>query len=226
VSSRFSDHLQKLADPIWQSQLQHPFVKGIGDGSLAPEKFRFWILQDYRFLIEYCRLLALAAARAPDFETLTWFADLLLATARTEMDLHRALAAEFGIGAADLEAAPMAPTTRAYTDFLIRTATTGDFADLAAALLPCMWAFSEIGLCLAAGSRPADARLAAWIDSYASPEFQALADWCRRLVDRIGGEAAMPVKKRMEAAFLASSEYELAFWQMAWNANGEGQMAH
>ena len=36
----------------------------------------------------------------------------------------------------------------------------------------------------------------------------------------------MPVKKRMEAAFLASSEYELAFWQMAWNANGEGQMAH
>ena len=75
-------------------------------------------------------------------------------------------------------------------------------------------------------TRAYPARLAAWIDSYASPEFQALADWCRRLVDRIGGEAAMPVKKRMEAAFLASSEYELAFWQMAWNANGEGQMAH
>jgi thiaminase/transcriptional activator TenA len=218
VSSRFSDHLRRLADPIWQSQLQHPFVKGIGDGSLDLDKFRFWILQDYRFLIEYCRLLALAAARAPDLETLTLFADLLMATARTEMDLHRALAAEFGIGPADLEAAPMAPTTKAYTDFLVRTSSMGDFAELAAALLPCMWAFSEIGLSLAAGSRPADARFAAWIDSYASPEFQALADWCRRLVDRMGGESSGPVRKRMETAFLVSSQYELAFWQMAWTA--------
>ncbi len=112
----------------------------------------------------------------------------------------------------------MAPATQAYTDFLIRTAATQDFAELAAALLPCLWAFSEIGLALAAGERPGDARLAGWIDSYASPEFGALSDWCRQLVDRLGGEASESGKARMESAFLTSSRYELAFWETAWKA--------
>src|SRR5687768_15334308 len=141
VKERFSDHLHALAEPIWQAQHEHPFVRGIGDGSLDLEQFKHWVRQDYLFLIEYCRLFGLAAARAPDLETLGRFADLLQSTARTEMDLHRAYAAEFGISADELERELMGPTTRAYTDFLLRVAATGDFAELAAALLPCMWGF-------------------------------------------------------------------------------------
>ncbi|MFN8532550.1 MAG: thiaminase II, partial [Dehalococcoidia bacterium] len=68
--SGFSDELRAAADPIWQAQLEHPFVRGIGDGSLPIERFLYWVKQDYRFLIEYCRLFALAAARSPDFPTL------------------------------------------------------------------------------------------------------------------------------------------------------------
>jgi thiaminase/transcriptional activator TenA len=213
---RFSDRLHRLAEPVWRAQHEHPFVRGIGDGSLDLDRFRHWLRQDYLFLIEYCRLFALAAARAPDLATLTRFADLLQATARTEMDLHRSFAGEFGISTSELEREVMAPTTRGYTDFLVRTAATGDFAELAAALLPCMWGYSEIGLRLAQGPRPEDARLAAWIDSYASPEFAALADWCRGLVDELGREAAPVTRTRMEAAFLTSSRYELLFWEMAW----------
>jgi len=218
MKESFSAKLRRLAEPIWRQQLEHPFVKAIGDGSLDLDRFRFWIRQDYRFLIEYCRLFGLAAARAPDLETLTRFAELLVATTSTEMALHRALAEDLGISRKDLETEPMAPATQAYTDFLIRTAATQDFAELAAALLPCLWAFSEIGLALAAGERPGDARLAGWIDSYASPEFRALSDWCRQLVDRLGGEASESGKARMESAFLTSSRYELAFWETAWKA--------
>src|SRR5213079_121084 len=134
---------------------------------LPLDRFAHWVRQDYLFLIEYCRLFGLAAARAPDLETLTRFADLLQATARTEMGLHRAYAGEFGIAEAELERALMGPTTRAYTDFLLRVAATGDFAELAAALLPCMWGFSEIGRRLAERPRPADARYAAWVEMYA-----------------------------------------------------------
>jgi thiaminase len=79
----FSAHLRRLAEPVWRAQHEHPFIRGIGDGSLDLERFRHWVRQDYRFLVEYCRLFGLAAARAPDLETLTRFADLLQATART-----------------------------------------------------------------------------------------------------------------------------------------------
>jgi thiaminase/transcriptional activator TenA len=212
----FSARLRRLGDAVWRAQHEHPFVRGIGDGSLDLERFRHWVRQDYRFLIEYCRLFGLAAARAPDLDTLVRFAELLQATARTEMDLHRAYAGELGITPGDLEREPMAPTTRAYTDFLVRVAATGDFAELAAALLPCMWGFSEIGQTLAARGLPAEPRFAKWIRAYADPEFAALAGWCRELVDRLAAGADAPGRRRMEEAFLTSSRYEYLFWEMAW----------
>jgi len=216
VSERFSDQLRRVAGPIWQAQHAHPFVRGIGDGTLGIERFEYWVRQDYRFLIEYCRLFAVGAARSPDLATLTKFAELLRSTAVTEMSLHRELAAGLGITEAELEGEPMAPTTQAYTDFLLRTAAMGDFSELCAGLLPCIWGFSEIGLELARGPRPADPRLAAWIASYADPEFAALATWCRELVDGLAAAASPVVRSAMEAAFTTSSRYELAFWEMAW----------
>jgi thiaminase/transcriptional activator TenA len=214
---RFTTHLRRVADPVWRAQHDHPFVRAIGDGALDLERFRHWVRQDYRFLVEYCRLFGLAAARAPDLDTLSRFADLLQATARTEMDLHRAYAAEFGIDPAALEAETMVPTTRAYTDFLVRVAATGDFAELAAALLPCMWGFSEIGQGLAARGVPAEPRYAKWVRMYADPDFAALADWCRDLVDRLAAGADDAARARMEESFLTSSRYEYMFWEMAWS---------
>lgn len=210
----FSQELRAAADPIWQAQHDHAFVRGIGEGTVDLERFKRWVRQDYLFLVEYCRLFGLAAARAPDLPTLVGFADLLRSTAVTEMDLHRSYAAQFGMDAGELEAEEMAPTTRAYTDFLLRTASTGDFSELAAALLPCMWGFSEIGRRLAERGRPQDPRWAAWIDAYAAPEFAAQAGWCRQLVDRLAEDAGPGQRQRMKEAFMVSSRYELAFWDL------------
>jgi thiaminase/transcriptional activator TenA len=212
---RLSESLRALAEPIWRAQLEHPFVRGIGRGTVELEQFKHWVRQDYRFLIEYCRLFGLAAARAPDLATLTHFAELLQATATVEMALHRSYAAEFGITETELETETMAPTTRAYTDFLLRVAALGDFGELAAALLPCMWGFSEIGLALKAKGVPAEPRYVKWIETYADPGFARLADWCRELVDRLGDEASAEQRARMADAFVTSSRYEYLFWEMA-----------
>lgn len=213
--ARLAARMRRTADPVWAAQHDHPFVRGIGDGTLPLDRFAFWVRQDYLFLIEFSRLFALGAARAPDLSTMTRMSELLHATLVTEMDLHRGYAAEFGISRAALEAERMAPTTQGYTDFLIRAATTGDYLELVAALLPCMWGFSEVGERLASRGRPADPRYAKWIDMYASPEFAALAQWCRGLVDRLGAGLPEPLLARAEAAFVTSSRYELAFWDMA-----------
>jgi thiaminase/transcriptional activator TenA len=212
----FSDHLRTVVEPIWRAQHEHPFVRGIGDGTLEVERFKHWVRQDYLFLVEYCRLFGLAAARAPDLETIGRFADLLQATARTEMDLHRAYAREFGISEAELEREPMGPTTRAYTDFLLRVAAIGDFAELVAALLPCMWGFSEIGRELKSRGLPAEPRYAQWVEMYADPEFAALTEWCRELIDRLADGAPEAQRRRMEEAFVTSSRYEWQFWEAAY----------
>jgi thiaminase/transcriptional activator TenA len=211
----FSARLRAGADALWQAQHEHPAVRGIGDGTLPLAAFARYVRQDYLFLIDYARLLALGAARAPDLETMRRFADLAQAILGSEMELHRAFAAELGITEAELEAEEPDPETTRYTDFLVRTAATGDFAELAAALLPCMWGYAEIGQRLAARGLPADERYARWIETYADPEFAELATWCRGLVDRLAEGAGEAGRERMRRAFETCSKHELGFWDTA-----------
>lgn len=216
MTQRFSGHLHDLAAPIWQAQHEHPFVRGIGDGTLDIEKFKLWVKQDYLFLIDYARILALAAARAPDLDTQRRFGDLAHETSATEMDLHRSYCGEFGISAEDLERETKLPTTQAYTDFLVRAATAGEYHELIAALLPCMWGYCEIGQRLADGPPSPEPRYARWIEMYASPEFGDLAAWCRDLTDRTAEGLSPAARSQMERAFLTCSRYEWMFWEMAW----------
>jgi thiaminase (transcriptional activator TenA) len=214
----FSAQLRDAAAPAWEAQLAHPFVRGIGDGTLPEERFRYYVRQDYLFLIDYGRLLALAAARAPRLEWMRRFASLAQSVLETEMDLHRQFAARWGITSEQLESERTAPATDAYCDFLLRTASLGDFAELVAALLPCMWGYAAIGERLAADGLPDHDGYAEWITMYASDEFAQLAAWCRELTDAAAESVAGPGHRRMHAAFRASSEHELAFWESAWRS--------
>jgi thiaminase/transcriptional activator TenA len=216
----FAAELRAASADVWEAQHAHPFVRGVGDGTLDEARFRFYVRQDYRFLIDYGRLLALGAARAPRLAEMRRFAALAQGVLETEMALHVGFAQRWGIGAGELEAEPPAPATAGYTDFLLRTAALGDYAELVAALLPCMWGYAEIGERLAAAGVPDHAGYAAWIATYADPEFQALAGWARELADTAAADAGDGVRARMHTAFRTCSEHELAFWEAAWCSVG------
>jgi thiaminase (transcriptional activator TenA) len=211
-----TDELYAAARPIWDAQLEHPFVKGIGDGSLDEAVFQRWVIQDYGYLKEFSRVFAWAVAKAQRLESMSWYSRVLDLTLNTEMELHRGYAARFGIGPEDLENAEMWPTTRAYTDFLVRTAADGDMADLLAALLPCAWGYVHIGRALATGEPPQDQRYRDWIDQYASEEFAGAAEWLRAELDREASVGTDEKKERLRELFLLSSRYELRFWDMCW----------
>jgi thiaminase/transcriptional activator TenA len=212
----FTDDLRPEAEPIWDAIVDHPMVEGIGDGTLDEAPFRYWVRQDYVYLIEYSRLFALGAAKAPDLERMGTFAELLESTIETEMDLHRAYAAGFGVTEDDLEGTDPSPTTRAYTDFLVRTAALGTFGDLVAALLPCMWGFNETGKRLAGDGLPDHEGYAEWIGTYAGEEFTELTKWCLDLTDEVARDAPPEARERYHELFLTSARYEYLFWDAAW----------
>jgi thiaminase (transcriptional activator TenA) len=196
-----------------EAQLAHPVVRGIAEGSLDEERFRRWLVQDYLFLLDYVRLFALAAARAPDTDALGRMVDLAHSTFHDELSLHRSYAAEFGLTEGDLDGAEKSRTCAAYTDFLLRTAATGDFADILAALLPCMWGYSELGRAMAAAGMPAEPRYRRWVETYADPGFAELAAWCARLLDRAAAGLPPARLRQLEALFGTSLDHELAFWE-------------
>lgn len=212
----FTEELREDAQPVWDATLSHPMVERLGEGTLDEEPFRYWVRQDYVYLVEYSRMFALGAASAPDLERMGTFAELLDETINTEMDLHRSYAAEFDISEAELEATEPSPTTRAYTDFLVRVAAEGTFGDLVAALLPCMWGFNVTGRRLAERGLPDHEQYAAWIEMYSGEEFTELAEWCRDLMDDVAAGTTAADRERYRDLFLTSSRYEYMFWDAAW----------
>lgn len=216
-SIKFTDELRQYASPIWEADLKHPFVRGIADGSLPKEKFKFYLIQDYLFLLDYSRVFAYGAIKAHDEATMALFAKLLNETLNTEMDLHRGYSEKFGITPAEMESAPVAPTTHAYTRHLLHVAQTGTLGDVIAGVLPCQWGYAEIGTTLAEQGGSPEPLYQEWIDMYASAEFLALGEWLRNLLNEITENSSPIEKERIQRNFLLSSRYEYLFWEMAWS---------
>jgi thiaminase/transcriptional activator TenA len=200
----------------WDASLRHPFVQAMGAGTLAEEKFRFYLAQDYVYLKDYCRFIAVGAAKSPTLASMTELSDLLQVTLKVEMGLHRSVCDDFGISSRDLEQTNSAPNCLGYTSYLLRTAYEGDFLDFLAAFLPCEWGYVEIGRTLKKRGLPPHVHYAKWIETYASQEFWDLTKAIKDQLDRLA-EGAPPNKvDRLREIFRCCVRWEYLFWDMAW----------
>ena len=169
MSDGFARQLRTATDPLWRAIHAHPFVVGIGDGTLPREPFAYYLAQDYVYLDGFSRVLAVGAAKAHDLETMRRFAELLHATLEGEMDLHRRTCAAFGITSEQLETTAPAMITSAYTSFLLRACHEGALEDVFAVLLPCAAGYVEIAKGLREAGLPDDPHYRDWIETYTDP---------------------------------------------------------
>src|SRR2546429_7825973 len=115
----FSEHLRKIAKPIWEAQLTHPFVVALGKGTLPERKFKYYILQDARFLGDLARVFAAAAQKAPDSESALRFNKLAEETIVVERSLHESHGKRWKMSPKQMTSVPMAPTNFAYTRHML-----------------------------------------------------------------------------------------------------------
>ncbi|MEV4619512.1 TenA family protein [Asanoa sp. NPDC049573] len=200
-----------LAAALWRANADlasaarnHPFVTGLGDGSLPREVFAGYVAQDAFFLESFARGYALAIAHSPDRRGLDAFAGLL-AGVRDELRLHDGYAGRWGI---DLGSVEPLPATLAYTDFLLATAALGDLGHTCAALTPCMRLYAYLGQSLAGG----DERYADWIRTYADPGFEELAVTLEGLLDAY----AAVDDARTGVVYRRAMGLEVAFFEAAY----------
>ena len=214
----FCDDIEAASKAQREAMMRHPFVLGIGDGTLSDDRFRHFMTQDYVYLIDYARCLAMGTVKAPDLDTMSWFAGAVDHILNTEMELHRSYCAEIGISAAELEATRHAPTTYSYTSYLLRVAQIGSLGELVAALVPCIWGYWQVGEMLSDQGEPAHApQYAQWIRMYAGDESRTVAIEARSICDRVAATAGSQELAAMREAYITCTRYEREFWQMAWD---------
>ena len=51
----FTNELWRSITSIYDDILAHPFLRGLTDGTLTEERFRFYVLQDVLYLRDYAR---------------------------------------------------------------------------------------------------------------------------------------------------------------------------
>jgi thiaminase/transcriptional activator TenA len=212
----YYQEMRLQADPVWGAIFEHPFVKGIGDGTLSRDRYEFYLKQDYVYLVDFSRVFALAGAKSWELQDMGTFATLMNVTLNTEMELHRKTCAAFGIPERELAKTRKSLVTSAYTDFLVRTCYEGDPSDILAVLVPCACGYVEIAQRLRSQGIPDNRFYRDWIDTYSSPEFTDFADWLIGKMDGFADGAPAHRREYWYRLYESSARYEYLFFDMSW----------
>jgi thiaminase/transcriptional activator TenA len=215
AASLFERLLADASEP-WSRYIRHPFVRALGDGTLARAKFQNFLIQDYLFLIQYARayvLLAYKLDERADMRAAMATASVLL---DAEMPLHVRYCADWGISEPQMAAAAPSLELLAYTRYVLELGLAGDALDLMVALVPCIAGYAEIGAMLAADLAP-DNPYKAWIEAYTGPEYAASVATALAMLERVavarGAAARYP---KLLEIFTRATECEAAFWETGW----------
>ncbi|HZZ49489.1 MAG TPA: thiaminase II [Pseudonocardia sp.] len=206
-----SEQLWVDAESTYAAILRHPFITGLTDGTLAPEKFRHFIVQDAHYLRGFARALTVCAAKAPDEHVTVMFADHAAGAIRAEQEMHAELAEALGLDPRQLLESPVAPTTVAYRSYLLATVYGGSFAEGLGAVLPCYWIYARVGEALLEKSSP-DPLYARWIAMYGGEEFQATVNDVLDVTNRVGAQLSASETANVREHFRVTARYEWMFW--------------
>lgn len=213
-----TQRLLAATEDIWAEYHTHPFVRGIADGTLDEEKFRYYMVQDYLYLIDYAKVFAIGVAKARDPETMRLFAGYVHQILDGEMDIHKGYMQRLGIPLEEAERAPVALDNLSYTSYMLRVAYDEGPAEIAAAILSCALSYEYIAKEIVARD-PAAADhpfYGEWVRGYADPGYAASNQVLVDLTERLTRDYSEAQLEHLTEIFIACSRYEGAFWDMAW----------
>ena len=212
----FSAELRSGCAPTWSAIENHPFLMELHAGTLPMERFTYFILQDYVYLLDFAQVLCLGGAKSPDLATLELFCRHALGAVEVERSFHASFGKTHGLSQRELDKVVKAPVTQAYIDHLQSVARGGTLGELVAAVLPCYWIYGEVGKRLYRNRPKRPKVYSEWIETYASAAFWQPVREQIHLMDRLGAVASRSERRRMAANFALSSRYEFLFWQQAY----------
>jgi thiaminase (transcriptional activator TenA) len=206
---------------IWDGLHAHPFLRELAGGTLALEKFRFFLEQDIFYLQDFARCLAMGAAKARDDVELSYFVTDLNQVIEAELPTNRQLLESvINMGAADKGGAlTQAPANLAYTSYMQSLSLRGGTLEIMAVLLPCAWSYIEIAQRLAGESSSDHPIYSPWIAYFSAPVNVAMVDKMRVDFDSMVEADGLNERRREELGeiFANSSRLEHGFWDMAYN---------
>lgn len=216
---KLTDQMSAAVDDIRADYYTHPFVKGIEDGTLDREKFRYYIKQDYLYLIEYTKVFGIGIAKAKSTEVIKLFASYIQLLTDGEMDIHRGYMGKFGVTEEELADTSRALDNLSYTSYMLRVAYEEGEAEVLAAILSCAYSYEMIARNIVKNNPDSVNHefYGDWIKGYLSDEYRKANVVLFEMLEKLTAHYDDEQKRHIVDIYVACSRYELAFWNLSWN---------
>lgn len=217
---KITDVFYEDSKEIWQAYLQHPFIRGIGDGTLDQKKFEHYLIQDYLYLREYTKIFAMAMIKAEKMSDMQFFYRTAGSTMEDETAVHIQYLKRFGHKIEKLEEQQVDIVTENYTSYMQSICLKGNLKEIVAVVLPCIWSYSFIGQHLIKGKE--QHFYSEWIKSYGGIDFVNISNQWIDYTNHLCSQLSEKERQKLSLIFKKASLHELYFWDMAYGLKRDG----
>ncbi len=220
LSAVLFDHAKNL----WDEAAAKPFVVDMAKGVLEKQRYRYYMIQDYLYLLDYIDILKNIWERTDDPGTKDFLRFAIEQTKKETVQVHVPHMRELGIREEDALRYQKSPEIIDYVNYMMNLVKDEGVLAGLAALLQCSWVYAFIGerMMEKYPKEIAASPYKGWFAAYAGEDYLAAN---RRWIDVLddaseceealqGGEIDREEVKKLCKIFCTCAEYENRFWDM------------
>ncbi|MFN2340418.1 MAG: thiaminase II [Halanaerobium sp.] len=128
----------------WKKVIEHPFVKEIFSGDLDEDIFKFYLKQDYYYLNQSMRNMAVLISKLDNVQAKQKLIGVLNSEANVEFAEYEKLLDLYKINKANYKNFRLSYANISYSNYLLAVSSQNSFAEGLAALIPCYWIYQKM----------------------------------------------------------------------------------
>jgi len=208
----FFYELKNSCKKEWSEYTEHKFLSNLVNNRLPIKNFKRYLIQDYVFLQQFLKILALSIYKSRSFEEISRSVDFIKGIDH-EIKLHISYCKKWKIPLRLLNKIKVEKANSAYTDHVLSIGKNGNNLDIFSCLSPCIIGYGEIGLKLSQINGWKKSKYSSWIKMYSSKEYQQVAKENINYLDVLFKKNKKKKFTNLKKNFKKSTILERNFWE-------------
>ena len=204
--------LKSSCNKEWSEYTDHKFLSDLVNNKLPDKDFKRYLVQDYIFLQQFLKILALSVYKSNSFEEINRSVNFIKGI-DNEIKLHLSYCKKWRIPLTSLSNIKVEKANSAYTDHVLSVGKNGNNLDIFSSLSPCIIGYGEIGFKLSKIKNWEKSKYSSWIKMYSSKEYQQVAKDNIHYLDILFKNSKNKNLSKLKGNFKKSTILERNFWE-------------
>ena len=204
--------LKKNCNKEWSEYTDHKFLSDLVSNKLPDKDFKKYLVQDYIFLQQFLKILALSVYKSNSFEEINRSVNFIKGIDH-EIKLHVSYCKKWKITLRSLRNIKVESANSAYTDHVLSVGKNGNNLDIFSSLSPCIIGYGEIGFKLSKIKNWKKSKYSSWIKMYSSKQYQQVAKDNIDYLDILFKKNLNKNLNKLKKNFKKSTILERNFWK-------------